>query len=851
MLALALSASSAVGAGTVQQLQPQTPAPVYTDTGAMVDETPAAWYVELSNPPIADGGSKAAVQKDKENFRASAQKAGINFKERYAYDTLFNGISLTVDKSQIPALARISGVKAIWPVMKVARPPVTEISEPELASALGMTGADVVQSELGFTGKGIKVAVMDTGIDYGHPDLGGCFGPDCRVAFGTDLVGDAYNADDTSPNYSPIPVPDPDPMDCAGHGTHVAGIIGARGQVTGVAPDVTFGAYRVFGCTGSTTDDIMLKAMEYALADGMQVLNMSIGSAFQWPQYPSAMASNRLVNKGMVVVASIGNSGDSGAYSAGAPGVGEKVIGVASYDNVRTSLGAFTISPDALPIGYTPAASAPPAPVAGEFPLVRTGTVTTTNDGCSALPAGSLTGKVALIRRGSCTFWKKAFNAQNAGAAGVVLYNNSAGYFSPTVAGTPAITIPVVATSNLNGALINSRLAAGPVTMTWTPGVVSAVNPTGGRISSFSSWGLSPDLALKPDIGAPGGMIRSTYPRALGSYASLSGTSMSSPHVAGAVALLLQARPNTPAQAVRSMLQNTADPKLWSLAPSYGILDAVHRQGAGMLQIDKAILATVKVEPGKLSLGESQTGPVTRSLTIANSGPAAVTYDLADVMAIDTLGIFPPLGYYAGPADVTFSQASVTVPAGGSATVSVTISPSPDLPDLTQYGGYVVLTPQGGGQTLRVPYAGFKGDYQAIVALSPTTYGFPWLAKTTGGSYAKQAAGAVFTMQGSDVPFFLLHLDHGVRMLRMEIRDAATGANQHRALNEDYVGQNGTATGFFAFPFDGTTMNGNKVNTVPNGNYVAVISVLKALGDENNPADWETWTSPSFTIQRP
>ena len=107
---------------------------------------------------------------------------------------------------------------------------------------------------------------------------------------------------------------------------------------------MTFGAYRVFGCEGSTTADIMIAAMERALADGMQVLNMSIGSAFQWPQYPTAVAATRLVNRGMVVVASIGNSGANGLYSAGAPGLGEKVIGVASYDNTNVLPAVFHAS---------------------------------------------------------------------------------------------------------------------------------------------------------------------------------------------------------------------------------------------------------------------------------------------------------------------------------------------------------------------------------------------------------------------------------------------------------------------------------------------------------------------------
>ena len=188
-------------------------------------------------------------------------------------------------------------------------------------------------------------------------------------------------------------MPDTDPDDCNGHGTHVSGIIGANGGVKGVAPGVTFRAYRVFGCEGSTTADIMLAAMERAQDDGADVVNMSIGSALSWPQYPTAKAADHLVKHGVVVVASIGNEGALGLYGASAPGVGKNVIGVASFDNSHANLVAFTVSPDGAPVGYIAATGAPPAPTTGTFPLARTGTTTTTNDACAALAAGQPDGK--------------------------------------------------------------------------------------------------------------------------------------------------------------------------------------------------------------------------------------------------------------------------------------------------------------------------------------------------------------------------------------------------------------------------------------------------------------------------
>ena len=859
---LVLSFALPISADDGVELQPEFAAPIAADSG-WLDETPKAWFVELGSAPVADGGSLASARSDKTAFRNNARKADLKYAERYAFDNLWNGLSITVAGSQLSKLSRIEGVKAIWPVVTVSLP--TDGTTPDLATALAMTGADIAQSELGYTGAGVKVAVMDTGIDYNHPDLGGCFGAGCRVIRGWDFVGDTFNADDTSPSYQPIPHPDNDPDDCNGHGTHVAGIVGASGNpatggARGVAPGVTYGAYRVFGCEGSTTSDIMIAAMERALGDGMDVLNMSIGSAFQWPQYPTAAASDRLVNKGIVVVASIGNSGANGLFSAGAPGLGKKVIGVASYDNTHVRLPTFTVTPAGITAGYTNATAAPAAPKSGSLPLAKTGTPTSAADACGAspFPPGAFTGKAVLIRRGTCGFHEKARNAQAAGAAAVVLYNNVPGRINPTVAGTPAITIPVVAVSDTEGVAINNAIATGEQTLNWTAVEGTFPNPTGGLISSFSSYGLSPDLALKPDIGAPGGLIRSTWPLENGGYNTISGTSMASPHVAGGVALLLQARPGTSAQDVRDILQNTAVPKNWWGNPGLGLLDNVHRQGAGMLQIDKAIEATTLVTPGKLALGESQAGPATRTLTIRNTSSSAVTYALSHTAALSTnLNTFTP-GFFTTAASVSFSQAgvpvtSVTLAAGASATVdaTVTISDPAAAADRRLYGGYLVFTPQGGGQTYRVPYAGFRGDYQSIQVLVPTANGFPWLARLVGSNFVRQTTGATFTMASGDIPYMLVHLDHQSRRFRVEIVDAISGKSWHRAFDEEYMPRNSTATGFFAFDWDGETLGGGKTYTVPNGSYVMKLTVTKALGDAADPAHTETWTSPVFNIARP
>ena len=214
------------------------------------------WFLELEGAPAADGTSQAALDAEHRRFASSAKAAGIDYRERFAYRTLFNGLSITADDEAVADLDALDGVAAVYPVGTMTTQQTSPAFEPSLAFSLSMIGVDIAQSRLGLTGRGVHVAVVDSGIDYDHPDLGGCFGQGCRVTNGYDFVGDDYDEEETDLTWQPVPHPDPFPDDCNGHGTHVAGIIGANGSLKGVAPDVTFGAYRVIGCDGGVAADV-------------------------------------------------------------------------------------------------------------------------------------------------------------------------------------------------------------------------------------------------------------------------------------------------------------------------------------------------------------------------------------------------------------------------------------------------------------------------------------------------------------------------------------------------------------------------------------------------------------------
>jgi minor extracellular serine protease Vpr len=799
-------------------------------------EEPAAWFVELAGTPLAEvaGEAQQKAQRKKlaaerEQFRQDARAAGIALQERLSFDTLFNGLSVTVRREELPALKRVRGVKAIWPVQEHTL---------DLFTSGNLIAAPAARAALAIDGTGVRVAVMDTGIDYAHPDLGGCFGPGCRVEAGHDFVGDSFNASDPD---SWVPAPDPDPMDCNGHGTHVAGIIGARAAgphgVTGVAPGVTFLAYKVFGCAGSTFSDIMIAAMERALADGAHVLNMSIGSAFQWPQHPTARAASRLVDRGMVVVASAGNSGAAGQYSLSSPSVGAKVISAAAVENTAVTVQFFTLD-DGASVGHIPMAGSPPVPMAGSLPVSLAANV-----GCDPSDFGpQVAGTAVLISRGVCTFAQKAVNAEAAGAAAAVVHNNLSGLFAGSLGGAP-VSIPVVGIALEDGNLMRSRLAAGPLTLGWQPGRLQVPNLRGGTIALFSSIGPAATLDFKPDVAAPGANILSTYPMAQGGYATLSGTSMAAPHVAGAAALLLDHRMRTNAHTVRSILQHTASPIALFGIPGPA---PVSWQGAGLINVASALANPLRVDPGKLALGELEGGATaTRSLTLSNRSDQDLTYHLSAQSAGSFgPGTFVLSVFYGFSNPVSFSAGSVTVPAGGAASVDVTIGALPALPDRVNIGGWIVLTPSDPSMpVVRVPYTGFKGDYQSL----PILAGFRSLVDLHPGG-AVTAVGSTTQVRGSVLVLSGIHLAHQARRLTFGVVDQATGRIYPKVEQFEFTPRNSAPNVVYLFAWDGKDHRGRDL---PAGTYTLRVTVQKALGDDANPAHSETADLGTVVITSP
>jgi hypothetical protein len=307
------------------------------------------------------------------------------------------------------------------------------------------------------------------------------------------------------------------------------------------------------------------------------------------------------------------------------------------------------------------------------------------------------------------------------------------------------------------------------------------------------------------------------------------------------------------------------------------------RQGAGLVDIDDALEATTQISPGKLSLGDGGDARATPELTIANGSRRAVTYAVSsvdglavigrDVLAARQVPAPSTVEVFQGRSPVT----SVTVPPFGRTTLRVRVTPAPDLPDDSVYGGFLVFTPSGGAAPLRVPFAGYRGDYSATPLLSPTAYGLPWLARQTGlftepsgrlhPLYEQQAADAVFTLKpvtfGSrtarDVPVVLLHLAGFARRIQIDVLRRGRGraevvgqafAGEHlpRNATDNLLGQSLPWTLTTALPFNGTVRHGRRRVELPDGAYQLAVTIERPLARRGTPVD--RWTTPVFRIDR-
>jgi hypothetical protein len=564
-----------------------------------------------------------------------------------------------------------------------------------------------------------------------------------------------------------------------------------------------------------------------------------------------------------VVVASAGNSGREGVFSLGAPGNATDVIGVASADNLEMNANVFEIDGvgedgDVPWVGIGDAEAPPETGTSDPIEWIGRACLSEGDE-----LEGDPEGKVALIVRGECTFEEKYDVAADAGATGVLIHNQTPGLFSGGgIVGREGIW--AAALRQEEGLEIRDLLEDDDgVTITFTDREMSVINPGAGLISDFSSYGMTPDLQFKPSITAPGGLINSTYPLASGGYATISGTSMSAPHVAGAVALLLEAQPGLAADEVRPVLQNSAEPFDWFGAPGAGLLEPSFRQGAGMLRIDRALTATTAVSPSQIELGEDASTQV--ELKITNSGDEAVTYDLGHMGTIGTAGfgddpwgdwatIFFP--QFAGPTtDATFSEDNVTVAGGDTVTVEVTITNQDFGLYAHQAGGYLTVTEEGAeSPTSVVPFAGLAGQLSDIEIFPDERSGAVGLdnvlivEEDEDGNLSILPEGTVFEREAGEKPIAAVF--QGFAAQRIEVTAVHEDGRRVPVADADFVGRSGGPTTYATYEWDGKEdVEGSRGRRYsPRGTYTFEVRALAVGADPEDEDAWEVTSSPAFEL---
>jgi minor extracellular serine protease Vpr len=719
--------------------------------------------------------------------------------------TVLNAIFVIAPPSRLSQILAIPGVAAVRPQRRY---------QALLNRATQLMNAPAAWSALGGeanAGIGMKIAIIDTGIDNTHPafqdslpmpsgfPICSGFSGNCSDytnhkiivarSYVKQLAG--YSAkqgapvDDTSVQPDPTTSQPDDytPRDHAGHGTATAAAAAADSNTgpalasgggnitfTGMAPKAYLGNYKIFGSPGvndSPTDSAMILAIDDALNDGMDVASLSVGGSALTgaldtgaacglpagqPCDPVAYAYENAAKAGLVVVVAAGNSGSDAALlygqhypyynSISSPATAPSAIGVGATTNSHVLTPTVTVNTASAPAnvkGLTAETGDstffPSSQGANIAPLIDVSQLNNDGYACSPLPAYSLTGAFALIERGPinnpCTFAQKAQNAQAAGAIGIIFWMADASpLFSPSGLGPTGANFsgPTVIISNVDGIALKIYIDANPAQPTTIDSAGAETDLTKydgllgisiqqNQLASYTSFGPTPDGAIKPDLVATGGgdvdiaLSSGMYlpaenidPNGLlysqNRYAAADGTSFSTPLVAGAAALIKQAHPNYTVAEIKSVLVNAA---AQDTTTDDGHVDAnfvlqppgnvdVRGVGAGRLDAAAALNSTLSIAPATVSLGYVKSGslPISKTLTVTNLGTATANVALAIASANAASG-----------ATVAVAPTSLTLASGASNTVTVTLSGSVPAPG--SYSGALTLS-MGNTVTQRVPY---------------------------------------------------------------------------------------------------------------------------------------------------
>ncbi len=771
---------------------------------------------------------KNAQEKVKDNIKSN----NIKFKELNYFTTVANGFSGKTSFGEAKKIELMDEVSKVYIANEYSRP------DPDMTSSKDII--NTIQTwELNYTGEGMVIAIIDTGVDPSHRDMI-LTNPE-KAKLQQEEVQDIISDEQLPGTYRTIKVPyGYNYMDenqeilelgpeSSRHGMHVAGIAGANGDeenggIKGVAPEVQLLAMKVFGnnpAMPSTFGDVIIKAIDDSVLLGADIINMSLGStaAFVIEDDLELIAIERATENGVLNSISAGNSAHFGnefdnPYAknpdigvVGSPGLAPDSIQVASIEN--TSIRADALEADGELMGYSQSGPYDPVTVFdGPIEYIYCGLGGEQSD----FDGKDLTGKIALIERGGFAFVNKILNAQNNGALGVIIFNHENGgnglinMMYPNLADDGQDgTIPAVFIGNTNGTTLLSLLSdeiVGNEVVEFNGLQTIVANPDAGKMSSFTSWGVTPNLDFKPEITAPGGQIYSTDQN--NDYQIKSGTSMAAPHVSGGAALILQRvdelwpdiSNRERVEMTKNLIMSTAKPLgdkgLYNDHFGLGIYNytSPRRQGAGVMDLYAAATTPTIVVDQKSGISKVNLKEIiditTFNLTIYNFGDEPVTYEPSGTVQTDlsngtnnlleTQGVYiadtiqenGPNGFWSGEFPISFSKKSIEVLPGQSEDIRVTIDLSNAVdwmfnnplnaifPNGTFIEGFVKFKDiNDNAPQLSIPYMGFYGEWDKAPVIDDTNYdenGMPFYNLTTLAWLDELTSTYLFLGYGNDGP---------------------------------------------------------------------------------------------------
>ncbi|MGG0176518.1 S8 family serine peptidase [Gottfriedia acidiceleris] len=712
---------------------------------------------QLQGESLSSSNANQLVVDSHENFEKDASKIlkQKTFKIKRSYKTAFNGVSMTLPANQVKSLLKSNTVKAVWSDSEVHIDPPVEMksnstnesynSNAKMPNSMPFLGIDKLHDE-GYTGKGVKVGIIDTGIDYNHPDLKDAF------KGGYDFVDN--DADPMETSYDDW-VKAGKPGSSGGntyyteHGTHVSGTIAARGKnnspnaLVGVAPDADLYMYRALGPYGSGTLDAIMAGIDKAVQDGMDVINLSLGTNYNDPLFVTSVAINNAVLQGVTAVVAAGNAG-SNSYTVGSPGAAALALTVGASDVRTTALqpkGRLHSNTGDLPASMMEINAEDFDHPIADF-KGQTLQIVDVDKGLEANYAGkNVAGKIVLTNIFYANVSTKIATAKKYGAKAVILYDPDQTYSSLGSLGKNPNYLPTFFIPKQEGTAIYNQLKqVGEASFSFDD-VKEVVLSEGDHLAAFSSRGPTKvTYDIKPEITAPGVQILSTVPSYINgpnyignynyAYQQLSGTSMATPHVAGIAALLLQKNPNyTPAD-IKTILMNTADP----LKDAYSVYEvgagrvdpyeAIHSDAEVQVSAETPTIKNdkekqIKEKTGAISFGtlapNGQNVGDKRTLTIYNNSKQAKTFNVKVEFQKDQLGSKDADAN--GVGIVTDKTIKINAASKKQTVVSIFI---PKSASLGTYEGYITYTNQSNpDEVYQVPFAVRlveKGIYGMVVS---------------------------------------------------------------------------------------------------------------------------------------